>query len=233
MADEAAQARYGAEVRAEVCERLESGESLNSICGDPRMPTGATIHYWAKRDPEFAAAKRRAQRSAWRRQRREDAEAQAARMTRLALSPPSRQGRPSGYTPELADAICRRIAHGEGIAAICRDAAMPCVVTVYAWLRQKSEFADMYALAREMQAHTKFDLAWEIACAATPGSVEVARLQVGVIRWQASRLAPRKYGERLEDVEKAPVTVRIRKWGENGWADLEAPGEARGEGPWD
>jgi hypothetical protein len=90
----------------------------------------------------------------------------------------------------------------------------------------------MYGLAREMQAHGRFDLAWEIACAARPADVEVARLQVRVIRWQASRLAPRKYGERPQGLEAEPVQVRIRTWGEHGWADLEQP-EKAATGPWD
>jgi hypothetical protein len=230
------EARYGAEVRSEVCARLEAGESLRGICADPRMPAAKTVHEWARRDEAFAAAKRRAQRAAWRRVRLREVEAEVDRTARLALEPGALRGRPSSYTVEMADAICQRIAHGEGIAAICRDDGMPGAVTVYAWLRRWPEFAEMYARAREIQAHHKFDLAWEIARAAKSGNVEVARLQIGVIRWQAARLAPHKYGERLEELERPQVEVRIRKWGENDWADLEAAqaqAQPRPEGPWD
>jgi hypothetical protein len=228
------EARYGAEVRSELCARLEAGESLRGICADPRMPAARTVHDWARRDEAFSAAKRRAQRAAWRRVRLRDVEAEVDRAAQRALEPAVLRGRPSGYNVEQADRICRRIAQGEGVAAICKDDDMPCAVTVYAWLRRRPDFAEMYARAREMQAHHKFDLAWEIARSAKPGNVEVARLQIGVIRWQAARLAPHKYGERLDELERPQVEVRIRKWGENGWADLEAAqAETEPQGPWD
>ncbi len=55
----------------------------------------------------------------------------------------------------------------------------------------------MYVQARQAQADYLFDEARDVALAATPGTVWVARLQFDVIRWQAARLAPRKYCEPL------------------------------------
>ncbi len=43
---------------------------------------------------------------------------------------PKKKGRPSLYTEALAADICRRLAEGETLRAICRDKAMPDKATV-------------------------------------------------------------------------------------------------------
>ncbi|WP_431196787.1 hypothetical protein [Pseudomonas aeruginosa] len=43
-------------------------------------------------------------------------------------------GRPSDYTPEIAQAICMRIAEGESLRMICRDDSMPDKSTVLRWI---------------------------------------------------------------------------------------------------
>ncbi len=75
-----------------------------------------------------------------------------------------KKGRPSLYTDALAANICRRLAEGETLRAICRDKAMPDKATVLRWLadKAKTDFRDQYAHAREMQADALFDEALEI-----------------------------------------------------------------------
>jgi hypothetical protein len=43
---------YTPELAAEICERLEKGESLRSICSDLHMPTEACVRKWARLDVE-------------------------------------------------------------------------------------------------------------------------------------------------------------------------------------
>src|ERR1700709_1068043 len=93
----------------------------------------------------------------------------------------------------MAEVICRRLAFGEALVDICRDADMPCPVTVYAWMRRMPAFAHMVGLARQQQAELKFDLAWKLAVEAPPADVELTRLRIQTLRWQAARLAPRTY----------------------------------------
>lgn len=59
-----------------------------------------------------------------------------------------RRGRPSKFTPEVAKEICDRIATGEPLAAICRDAHMPGVQTVNDWRAVNAEFSGSIAQAR-------------------------------------------------------------------------------------
>ena len=44
------------ELGEEICWRLANGESLKSIGMDPRMPSSATVLYWARRYPAFGDA---------------------------------------------------------------------------------------------------------------------------------------------------------------------------------
>lgn len=118
-----------------------------------------------------------------------------------------KMGRPSEYTPEIAEELCNRLAKGESLRAICEgdrqtDAGwLPGETTVRRWLAGNEEwnedFRRQYAQAREAQADFQFDRAMTIANEATVDSVPVARLQIDTIKWQTSKLAPKKYGERV------------------------------------
>jgi len=135
-------------------------------------------------------------------------------------------GRPSGFTEEIADVICERLANGESLRAICRDDGMPSTSMVFRWLGEFSNFRDRYARAREAQADALFDEILEIADETTfdteitengsrPNSEWIARsrLRVDARKWMASKLAPKKYGEKLELAgdQSAPLTVVVRK----------------------
>lgn len=117
-------------------------------------------------------------------------------------------GRPSSYTEVVADEICRRLASGESLIRICQGSDMPDRVTVYRWLANNDAFRNKYAQAREDQADTKFEEAWEIASGASSENVQVARLQIDTIKWQTARLAPRKYGDRIEQVHSGQIDLR-------------------------
>jgi hypothetical protein len=53
-------------------------------------------------------------------------------------------------TPELLDEICRRIADGETLRSICRDAHTPSWRTVYDWINDDPVFASRIERAREL-----------------------------------------------------------------------------------
>ena len=62
-------------------------------------------------------------------------------------------GRPSKYTRKLTDGICRRMANGETLSAICRDEKMPAKSTVNLWIaNDKDGFSDRYAKAYTARA---------------------------------------------------------------------------------
>jgi hypothetical protein len=104
-------------------------------------------------------------------------------------------GRPSDFTPAIADAICGRLAEGESLRAICAETAMPAQSTVFRWLGRMRPFRGQYARAREAQADAYADAVVQIADEAT--NAAIARLQVDARKWAASRLAPKKYGDKV------------------------------------
>ncbi len=123
-------------------------------------------------------------------------------------------GRPSLYTDALAAEICRRLAEGETLRSVCRDKAMPDKATVLRWLadKKKADFREQCVYAREMQADALFDEALEIADDASGDwitdkdgkkvvdheNIQRSRLRVDTRKWAAGKMAPKKYGDKLD-----------------------------------
>lgn len=122
-------------------------------------------------------------------------------------------GRPSDFTPEIANAICERLIDGESLRGICSDDDMPHASTVCRWLSADADFREQYAHAREAQADTLFDDVLEIAddarndwmerrgeddagWVANGENIQRSRLRVDARKWMAAKLAPKKYGDR-------------------------------------
>lgn len=120
--------------------------------------------------------------------------------------------RPSSFTQKKADAICLRLADGESLRSICAGKDMPDRVTVFRWLREREEFRNQYARAREDQAESIFEEILEIADdgrrdyvedeeghqAVDHDHIQRAKLRVETRKWMLGKLAPKKYGERLQ-----------------------------------
>lgn len=126
-------------------------------------------------------------------------------------------GRPSDFTPEIANLICDRLIDGESLRSICIADEMPSASTVCRWLAQFPEFREQYAHAREAQADTLVDEMLDIADDGTNDwmekknaegdvigveyngdAVQRSRLRIDARKWMSSKLAPKKYGDKLE-----------------------------------
>lgn len=189
---------YSEAMGAEICRALAAGRSLRAVCAEPGRPHRATVQNWARAHPEFGEALRAAYRQARVSERMRDRQKAAEQ---AALPAPLRGGKASGYTRALGEAVCARLEAGESLTSIGRDPDMPCYGTVLKWVKRHPEFEEMYVAARQTQGDWLFDEARDVALGATRESVPVARLQFDVIRWQAARLAPKKYLERLVAAE--------------------------------
>lgn len=116
-------------------------------------------------------------------------------------------GRPSDYTDEKAAEICDLIASGKALSSICKAEGMPGVTTVFRWLDAHEQFRKDYARAREAQADFLAEETLEIADDSAKDftgegfnseHVQRSRLRVDTRKWWASKVAPKKYGERLD-----------------------------------
>jgi hypothetical protein len=118
--------------------------------------------------------------------------------------------RPSSYTQEVADTICEMMAEGKSLRAICRADDMPDRVTVLRWVRNNEEFRNQYTRAREDLADYYNDDMLDIADTGNPDDVARAKLRVDTRKWAMSKMAPKKYGEKLAiggDSDAPPIQV--------------------------
>ena len=120
-------------------------------------------------------------------------------------------GRPTEYNQEIAEKICEQLSNGMSLRAICTASGTPARCTVYRWLNENADFQDQYARARDKQADYFAEEIIEIADSveAESASVAKAKLQIDARKWAASKIAPKKYGDKSEiDVKSSDGSMR-------------------------
>lgn len=139
-------------------------------------------------------------------------------------------GRPTAYTEAIAASICAAVAEGMSLRKVCAMEGMPALPTVFRWLadEQRAEFREQYARAREAQADLLAEQILEIADDGSNDSytddegltridhdvIARSRLRVDARKWLASKMAPKKYGDKLavggaEDLGPVQVTKQM------------------------
>jgi len=125
------------------------------------------------------------------------------------------KGRPTKYTEAIAEQICDDIAHSnKGLFWICKSKdEYPSAKVVYDWIERYEDFRNKYARARELQAEFLADEIIDIADDTSNDTlihektgaeyansewINRSRLKVDARKWKASKLAPKKYGDKLE-----------------------------------
>jgi Bacteriophage Sf6, terminase small subunit-like len=135
--------------------------------------------------------------------------------------------RSMSYTQAMADTICARLAEGETLRSICSDHEMPSAPTIYKWVMDIDSFAKQYARARSVQADVLAEQTLDIAdenpakafkdiegddktvVMLDGASVQLQRLRIDARKWFASKVAPKKYGEKLDVEHTGDVTVSV------------------------
>lgn len=115
------------------------------------------------------------------------------------------RGRPSIFTQELADEICRRLAGGESLRAICESEDMPDESTVRGWaLDNKDGFFPQYERARLIAYHGMGEGTLDISDnpSTDSGAVMRDRLRVDTRKWFLSKVLPKVYGDKIETTQK-------------------------------
>lgn len=134
-------------------------------------------------------------------------------------------GRPSLYTQEMADQICSHITDGWSMRRVCREEWAPHMVTIFRWLRENEQFRKQYEEAKDIQADAFAEDMLDIADqppqinekgGVDSGDVAHMRLRIDTRKWIASKLKPKKYGDKLEQEIKGEVglTVQILRLGD-------------------
>ncbi|WP_210265292.1 hypothetical protein [Ensifer canadensis] len=118
-------------------------------------------------------------------------------------------GRPTTYSAEMAARICAEIACGQSLRKVCKPSGMPAASTVFLWLSKHREFSEQYARA---QADRTAYWAEEIVEISDDEKTETqrARLKVDTRKWLMSKMAPKKFGERVSNEISGPNGGPVR-----------------------
>lgn len=121
---------------------------------------------------------------------------------------PNLGGRPTIYSQELADEMCSQLSEGKSLRKVCEAADMPAKSTVFSWLRTNTEFLDQYTRAKEEAADSLIDEIIELSDEASTvikgddksdsARVQAKHLQIEARKWLASKLKPKRYGDKLD-----------------------------------
>lgn len=106
-------------------------------------------------------------------------------------------GRPSSYTPQIAQQICDGISSGKTIFDIIKKPGMPSKTTLLRWLSDpdNDEFRALHMRARQSQAWIHADLMWTIAKHANPKDAHAVRLRVDTLKWRCERFNRAAFGD--------------------------------------
>jgi hypothetical protein len=129
---------YTAELADRILAGLAGGRTLHDICLDDDMPSCRTVYHWVSEDHEGFTERYYQARDASR----------------------CKMGRPTLYTPELAERILYELGDGRSVRDICRASGMPASATVRLWvIEDRDGFAARFHRAREF---AQYDMAEEI-----------------------------------------------------------------------
>lgn len=119
-------------------------------------------------------------------------------------------GRPTDYSPELADKICKAISQGNSLKKICdSNYSMPCQASIFNWLTQYPDFLEKYTKAKEQGIEAKaeeledigdeaIEAAWKADPKAAGAIVQAYKLKIDNMKWAMSKLKPKKYGDKID-----------------------------------
>ena len=110
----------------------------------------------------------------------------------------------------IMDRIMAELETGRSLVQVCKDDGMPDRETVSRWMRDEPGYAAKYAYARAMQADTLFSEMADVEAKVQSGTMDshAARVVLDSMRWRASKLAPKVYGDRL-DVSVSDTRISI------------------------
>lgn len=117
------------------------------------------------------------------------------------------------WTEELITRICSEVASGRGVNEVSKEPWCPSEASIYRRAAQDLAFAGQLNAARAAQQEFEADNVVAMADKATAEDWQVVKLRIWARQWRAAKLAPKKYGEKLEVAgdPTAPLVTRIER----------------------
>lgn len=132
-------------------------------------------------------------------------------------------GRPSKYTPEIAERMCEMLSQGIPLREICRQEGFPEWRTVYDWMVRDAHLSAAIARAREVGQEAIAEGIYELVERPPERIVDdkgVSRVDAGYVQWtrvQAdiklkllAKWNPKRYGDRVAVAGDAENPVQIQ-----------------------
>jgi hypothetical protein len=127
--------------------------------------------------------------------------------------------RKSDYSEEIADKICDGLMSGLSLVKVCEQKGMPHRVTVIRWMEANEAFATRCARARVAQADLMDDKILDVAENCTSETAFADKVKIAAYQWRAAKLAPKKYGDKLEVDHTGQVGLIGRIPSDEEWAE--------------
>lgn len=134
----------------------------------------------------------------------------------------SKMGRPSKYSKELAERICKVVsANPKSLVELCNENTdFPCKDTIQDWRINNSEFREMYLSAKMNQIETLVDYGLYVSrdksgdvlrdnddkIIINSANVSRSKTEIDYIKWLAARLLPRLYGDKIQTETKVTLS---------------------------
>jgi hypothetical protein len=149
------------------------------------------------------------------------------KVTTIARKPAKKINKPRiTQAPDIEKIILDRVSLGESLNVICTGAGMPTRKSVYEWLKHDAVFRAAYEFAISMRAEKMAEEIVEISDEQPPRDCETGKIDSAWVAWQknrvdarkwtASRLLPKKYGDKVaiggaEDLPPVQITEIITR----------------------
>lgn len=134
-------------------------------------------------------------------------------------APKPRRGRPpirpNPLDPGIVDRICDGLIEGHSLGKVCEPMDMPHWTMVYRAMAKDENFARKIARARELQQEVEVERIIEMADEANAENWQVVKLRIWARQWRASKLAPKKYGDKqiteVTGADGGPIQLEARR----------------------
>jgi hypothetical protein len=104
--------------------------------------------------------------------------------------------RPKPTDDGIVDRISDGLISGLSIRKVCAPDDMPSVSVVYLEMAKNEDFRNAIAHARDLQQDAMVDETVDMADDATVEDWQLVKMQIWARQWRASKLAPKRYGDR-------------------------------------
>lgn len=139
------------------------------------------------------------------------------------IKPKHAGGRPTDYNNDLASKICKQLAMGKSLRAVCREDDSPDMSTIYDWLRIYPEFTNQYEQACQDRVEAQLEDLNYMGDEAldyvknnpdknTSAVVSAYKLKADNMRWTMSKIKPKKYGDKMDvtsDGKVLPTPIAV------------------------